>query len=107
MESLRSCIHLGSSETESDGKNMKDTLFCRWREFGRNMFWLAVIGGSLLLLRFIIIIILKWKRNSEEQKFYGALILPRFEIFLTILALPCICQASTSLIKGIPTALLT
>ncbi|OVA16963.1 hypothetical protein BVC80_9043g4 [Macleaya cordata] len=71
-----------------------------WREFERNMFWLAVIGGSLLLLHGVLLFILKMKRNSEEQKSYGALVLPRFEIFLIILALPCICQASTFLIRG-------
>ncbi|XP_026405012.1 uncharacterized protein LOC113300070 isoform X3 [Papaver somniferum] len=71
-----------------------------WREFERNMFWLAVFGGSLLLLHGLILILLKWKRNSEEKKYSGALVLPRFQIFLTILALPCICQASVFLIKG-------
>ncbi|RZC72015.1 hypothetical protein C5167_035206 [Papaver somniferum] len=79
-------------------RNMKieGALFCRWREFERNMFWLAVFGGSLLLLHGLILILLKWKRNSEEKKYSGALVLPRFQIFLTILALPCICQASKS-----------
>ncbi|KAI3860134.1 hypothetical protein MKX03_037093 [Papaver bracteatum] len=71
-----------------------------WRKFERNMFWLAVFGGSLLLLHGLILILLKWKRNSEEKKYSGALVLPRFQIFLTILALPCICQASVFLIKG-------
>ncbi|KAL2492641.1 hypothetical protein Adt_28269 [Abeliophyllum distichum] len=47
-----------------------------WRDFSRSMFWSAG----------------KWG--------YGALIFPRFEIFLLILALPCLCEASTALVKG-------
>ncbi|KAK8615491.1 hypothetical protein V6N13_017077 [Hibiscus sabdariffa] len=37
---------------------------------------------------------------SEKQRSYGALIFPRFEIFLVILALPCISQASAALVAG-------
>ncbi|XAR72612.1 hypothetical protein NMG60_11019317 [Bertholletia excelsa] len=72
-----------------------------WRDFNRSMFWLAVMSGSLMLLHVAFLLILKLrKKNSEKQGNYGALILPRFEIFLIILALPCICEASASLIKG-------
>ncbi|CAL5361987.1 unnamed protein product [Camellia sinensis] len=72
-----------------------------WRDFNRNIFWLVVIGGSLILLHGLLLFILKLRNNnSEEQGSYGALIFPRFEIFLIILALPCICEASTALIKG-------
>ncbi|KAL7161689.1 hypothetical protein ACSBR2_042210 [Camellia fascicularis] len=72
-----------------------------WRDFNRNIFWLVVIGGSLMLLHGLLLFILKLRnKNSEEQGSYGALIFPRFEIFLIILALPCICEASTALIKG-------
>ncbi|KAK4394718.1 hypothetical protein Sango_1626100 [Sesamum angolense] len=39
------------------------------------------------------------KQNKEKQS-YGALIFPRFEIFLLILALPCFCEASAALIQG-------
>lgn len=65
------------------------------------MFWLAVIGGSLMLLHALVLLIFKFRgKNSEKRRFYGALIFPRFEILLIILAVPCICQASTALIKG-------
>ncbi|MCH83742.1 hypothetical protein A2U01_0004568, partial [Trifolium medium] len=39
------------------------------------------------------------KRNSEKPGIYGALVFPRFEIFLLFLALPGICKASSGLIK--------
>ncbi|KAF5957523.1 hypothetical protein HYC85_004748 [Camellia sinensis] len=72
-----------------------------WRDFNRSMFWLAAISGSLMLLHGLLLLILKLKqKNSEKRGSYGALVLPRFEIFLIILALPCICEASTALIKG-------
>ncbi|XP_057951479.1 uncharacterized protein LOC131146135 isoform X2 [Malania oleifera] len=70
-----------------------------WRDFTRSMFWLAGIGGSFILLHFLLLFILKFK-SSEKQRCYGALTIPRFEIFLIILALPCICEASASLIQG-------
>ena len=73
----------------------------RWRDFKRSMFWLAVIYGSLMLLHTLLFSIL-WlrKKNTEKNRSYGALIFPRFEIFLLILALPCICEASAALLKG-------
>ncbi|KAM7465314.1 hypothetical protein LguiB_012876 [Lonicera macranthoides] len=72
-----------------------------WREFNRSMFWLGVIGGSLIVLHALLLFILKCsKGKSEKPKSYGALIFPRFEIFLIILALPCLCQASAALVRG-------
>ncbi|XP_077244190.1 uncharacterized protein LOC143884473 isoform X2 [Tasmannia lanceolata] len=72
-----------------------------WKEFSRNMFWLAVIGGGLLLLHVLVLYIIKFRRKDlEKQKNYGSLVLPRFEIFLIILALPCFCQASAAIIRG-------
>lgn len=72
-----------------------------WSDFKKSMFWLAVIGGSLILLRALFLFILKFRKTkSEKQKNYGALAFPRFEIFLMILALPCVCEASASLLKG-------
>ena len=65
------------------------------------MFWLAVVSGGLILLQGLLLLILRFrKKNSEKQGGYGALIFPRFEIFLLILALPCICEASAALIQG-------
>ncbi|KAJ6688194.1 TRANSMEMBRANE PROTEIN [Salix koriyanagi] len=72
-----------------------------WRDFDRSMFWLAVIGGGMILLHAILLFILKLRKGKNEmQRDYGALTLPRFEIFLTFLALPCICKASASLVRG-------
>ncbi|KAJ4808042.1 Glutathione transport system permease protein gsiD [Rhynchospora pubera] len=79
--------------------------FDGWNYFGRNMFWLAVIGGGFVLLHiaFLLIFAIR-KKKSQKQKDFGALVFPRFEIFLIILSLPCICQASTAIIKGGTTA---
>ncbi|XWS50937.1 hypothetical protein CRYUN_Cryun12cG0134000 [Craigia yunnanensis] len=72
-----------------------------WRDFDRSLFWLAVIAGSFILLHTFLFFILRCKkRDSEKQGSYGALIFPRFEIFLVILSLPCICQASAALVGG-------
>ncbi|WCJ36094.1 hypothetical protein M5689_017313 [Euphorbia peplus] len=72
-----------------------------WRVFGRSMFWLAVIGGSLILLHALLFFLLKFrKKNSEKPRNYGALTFPRFEIFLIILALPCLSEASAALVRG-------
>ncbi|XP_020537408.1 uncharacterized protein LOC105640359 isoform X2 [Jatropha curcas] len=72
-----------------------------WRVFDRSMFWLALVGGSLILLHGLLFFILKLrKKDLEKPRNYGALTFPRFEIFLMILALPCICEASASLVRG-------
>ncbi|GAB4845770.1 hypothetical protein Ancab_039179 [Ancistrocladus abbreviatus] len=70
-----------------------------WRDFKRSMFWLVVITGSLILLHILLLSILRLRDSSEKERCYGALVFPRFEIFLIILAVPCICEASTSVIK--------
>ncbi|XP_073003266.1 uncharacterized protein [Typha latifolia] len=76
-----------------------------WDSFGRNMFWLAVIGGGLVLLHAVVIFTFRLrKKNSEKHKDVGALVFPRFEIFLIFLALPCSCQASAAVIRGGSTA---
>ncbi|KZV52160.1 hypothetical protein F511_07115 [Dorcoceras hygrometricum] len=71
-----------------------------WRDFSRSMFWLSVIGGTLFLVHAVLLFILKFKKKVNEKQSFGALVFPRFEIFLLILALPCFCEASASLIKG-------
>ncbi|KAM5572001.1 hypothetical protein ABKV19_012200 [Rosa sericea] len=73
----------------------------RWRNFDQSMFWLVVISGSLILVHVLLLFILKLrKKSSERQSGYGALTFPRFEIFLVILALPCIFEASAALVRG-------
>ncbi|CAN1854367.1 hypothetical protein LINPERHAP1_LOCUS41301 [Linum perenne] len=74
-----------------------------WNDFGRSMFWLAVIGGGLILTHAAVFLIVKYKKNrdySQGHTSYGALVFPRFEMFLLVLALPCICKASAGLVKG-------
>ena len=62
------------------------------------MFWLAIIGGSLILLHAFLLAILKSRK--KKQRGYGVLAFPRFEIFLVNLAVPNICEASAALIRG-------
>ncbi|KAK9995724.1 hypothetical protein SO802_020410 [Lithocarpus litseifolius] len=69
-----------------------------WEDFSRTMFWLAIIGGSLILLHALLLAILKFRK--QRQRGYGVLAFPRFEIFLVNLAVPSICEASAALIRG-------
>eukprot|EP01018_Ginkgo_biloba_P009481 Gb_04485 [translate_table: standard] len=81
--------------------------FDGWKEFKRNMFWLAIIGGGLLLGHALILLLLQLRKRrwrTERDISCGALVIPRFEIFLLILALPCMCQAAAFLIRGGSTA---
>ncbi|KAM0922077.1 hypothetical protein ACQ4PT_006412 [Festuca glaucescens] len=70
-----------------------------WKYFGRNMLWLGVIGGGLILLHLLLLLYLRLRFRGGSGN-YGALVLPRFEIMLAILAIPCISQASAALIRG-------
>uniref|UniRef100_A0A7N2MNI8 Uncharacterized protein n=1 Tax=Quercus lobata TaxID=97700 RepID=A0A7N2MNI8_QUELO len=69
-----------------------------WEDFSRTMFWLAIIGGSLILLHALLLAILKFRK--PRQRGYGVLAFPRFEILLVNLAVPSICEASAALIRG-------
>uniref|UniRef100_A0A7N2MPD7 Uncharacterized protein n=1 Tax=Quercus lobata TaxID=97700 RepID=A0A7N2MPD7_QUELO len=69
-----------------------------WEDFSRTMFWLAIIGGSLILLHALLLAILKFRK--PRQRGYGVLAFPRFEIFLVNLAVPSICEAFAALIRG-------
>lgn len=72
-----------------------------WRDFRRSMFWLSIVAVGLILLHALLLLILKIrKHNKKEKQSYGALILPRFEIFLLLLALPCLCEAASAVLKG-------
>jgi hypothetical protein len=61
------------------------------------MFWLAVVGGGLILLHVLTLLFLRWRTNFFPK---GALSVPRFELFLLVLALPAMCQASAFTIRG-------
>ncbi|KAK9066471.1 hypothetical protein SSX86_013793 [Deinandra increscens subsp. villosa] len=71
-----------------------------WTDFKRSMFWLAVMSGSLIVLHILFLIILKLRKKKEKENSYVSVIFPRFEIFLVILAVPCVSAASASLLKG-------
>ncbi|KAK2993225.1 hypothetical protein RJ640_005193 [Escallonia rubra] len=73
-----------------------------WRDFKGSMFWLAIIGGSLVLLHVLLRARLNFtQRRPANEKNYGALVFPRFEIFLINLALPCVCDVSAALVRGV------
>jgi hypothetical protein len=82
-------------------ESLKDMLNTRkytgWQDFQRNMFWLAVVGGGLILLHVLTLLFLRWRTNFFPK---GALSVPRFELFLLVLALPAMCQASAFTIRG-------
>ena len=62
-----------------------------------NLFWLGVGGSCLLLLHVFAIFFLRHRIGRPPQ---GSLSVPRFELFLLILMLPCLSQSSTFIIKG-------
>lgn len=70
-----------------------------WKYFGRNMLWLGVIGGGLILLHLLLLLYFRLRYKGGTGS-YGPLVLPRFEIMLAILAMPCLAQASAALIRG-------
>ena len=75
----------------------------RWKYFGRNMFWLGVIGGGLILLHLLTLVYFKLRYRDREQRRrhgFGALVLPRLEIMVVVLAMPCVAQAAAALIRG-------
>jgi len=61
------------------------------------MFWLAVVGGGLIFLHILMLVFLRWRTKTSLR---GALSVPRFELFVLVLALPAICQASAFTIRG-------
>lgn len=62
-----------------------------------NLFWLGVGGGSLIIIHILILIFLRWRTGTSA---HGILSVPRFELFLLILMLPCISQSSAFVIRG-------
>uniref|UniRef100_A0A7I4EM59 Bacterial Ig-like domain-containing protein n=1 Tax=Physcomitrium patens TaxID=3218 RepID=A0A7I4EM59_PHYPA len=67
-----------------------------WQEFQRNMFWIGVVGGGAILLHILIVLFLRWRTRALIK---GALIIPRFELYLLILAIPGLSQASAFIIR--------
>ncbi|KAG2714883.1 hypothetical protein I3760_03G048900 [Carya illinoinensis] len=98
LDSNEYFIHFlrGEPMSASDAVKMLEN-YKGWRDMEMNLFWLAVGGGSLLILHFLIIIFLRWRTGTPA---HGILSVPRFELFLLILMLPCICQSSAFVIRG-------
>ena len=69
----------------------------RWQDMEMNLFWLGVGGGSLLTIHVLKLIFLRWRTGIPG---HGILSVPRFELFLLILMLPCISQSSAFIIRG-------
>lgn len=61
------------------------------------MFWMAVVGGSLILLHIMLVLFLRWRTRAPIR---GTLTIPRFELYFLILAVPGLCQASAFIIRG-------
>lgn len=62
-----------------------------------NLFWLGVGGISLLIAHLVIFLFLRWR---TQKSVHGILSVPRFELFLLILMLPCISQSAAFVIRG-------
>ncbi|GJM89928.1 hypothetical protein PR202_ga06157 [Eleusine coracana subsp. coracana] len=71
-----------------------------WKQFGRNMLWLGVMGGGLILAHAVTLAYLKLRyRGGRAEQGYGALVFPRLEMMVVILAMPCISQAAATMIS--------
>jgi hypothetical protein len=69
----------------------------RWQQFERNMFWIGVVGGGLILIHILLVLFLRWRTRAPIR---SALTIPRFELYLLILVIPGLCQASAFAIRG-------
>ncbi|KAG0614713.1 hypothetical protein M758_6G198100 [Ceratodon purpureus] len=78
-------------------KDLLERKYTGWSDFWRNIFWILVVCGSLILLHILLLLFLRWRTKTP---LHGALSIPRFELFLLILVLPAICQASAFVIRG-------
>ncbi|XP_057506243.1 uncharacterized protein LOC130789486 [Actinidia eriantha] len=68
-----------------------------WQDLEMNLFWLGVGGVGLLITHALILLFLCWRTGTSA---HGILSVPRFEIFLLILMLPCISQSAAFVIRG-------
>ncbi|XP_030937465.1 uncharacterized protein LOC115962726 [Quercus lobata] len=87
------------AETEHLESALDPRILDGWSDFGRNMFWLAIIGGGFINVHALLLLILYLKKkNSKEQGGSGVLTSLRFEIIIVNLGLTSICQASAALL---------
>ncbi|XP_028099410.1 uncharacterized protein LOC114298962 isoform X2 [Camellia sinensis] len=68
-----------------------------WQDLEMNLFWLGVGGVGLLVTHTLIFLFLRWRIRPSA---YGIFSVPRFELFLLILMLPCISQSAAFVIRG-------
>ncbi|KAL6011560.1 hypothetical protein ACLOJK_002008 [Asimina triloba] len=88
----------------NDIKSMEK--YTGWEDFKMNMFWLGVAGSSLLTVHFLVLVLLRWRTGTSDS---GILSVPRFELFLLILMLPCGTTSGIitgSLLLAVPAAFL-
>ncbi|OVA09534.1 hypothetical protein BVC80_9101g56 [Macleaya cordata] len=72
-----------------------------WQDLEMNLFWLGVGAGCLLISQFLILLFLTWRTGTSIHWMHSV---PRFELFLLILMLPCISQSSAFVLRGSTTA---
>ncbi|XP_026379592.1 uncharacterized protein LOC113274412 [Papaver somniferum] len=66
-----------------------------------NLFWLGVGCSSLLISHFLVVLFLTWRTGTSVHWTFSV---PRFELFLLILILPCISQSAAFVLRGHTTA---
>ncbi|KAL5717574.1 hypothetical protein ACHQM5_010557 [Ranunculus cassubicifolius] len=76
---------------------IKTKTYDGWNDFEMNLFWLGVVGGGLFIIHLLIVQLLRWRIGSSV---HGRLSVPRFELFLIIIMIPCISQSSAYIIRG-------
>ncbi|RZC60131.1 hypothetical protein C5167_021884 [Papaver somniferum] len=72
-----------------------------WRDLEMNLFWLGIGCGGLLVSHFLIVLFLTWRTGTSV---HFTLSVPRFELFLLVLILPCISQSAAFVLRGHTTA---
>ncbi|KAI3843899.1 hypothetical protein MKX03_001749 [Papaver bracteatum] len=72
-----------------------------WRDLEMNLFWLGIGCGGLLISHFLVVLLLTWRTGTSVN---WTLYVPRFELFLLILILPCISQSAAFVLRGHTTA---
>ncbi|KAJ0988854.1 hypothetical protein J5N97_007210 [Dioscorea zingiberensis] len=68
-----------------------------WQDLEMNLFWLGVAVVGLIVMHFLALLFLRWRTGNSV---HGLLSVPRFELFLLILMLPCIGQSAAFIIRG-------
>ncbi|XP_002966003.2 uncharacterized protein LOC9652023 isoform X1 [Selaginella moellendorffii] len=97
---LRAAEYQSYFEKPQATSSLQDLLrrkYTGWHDFERNVFWLAVAGLALTLVHLATLTFLRWRTKTSVR---GALTVPRFELFLALLSLPCITQACAFVISG-------